>query len=168
MDDSERRTVKRSRFDQTEPEPKRASRFDRRSRSPPARRSEHGRDRSPLAQDGAPEPKKSPADAAAAAGEWCWVAMHLDINDGPSSVFKSLMNPQPLPPPKSMRNSRPARESNTSMFPRSETRARRPPDLRRRRITRPTHPRCSTAKCMLRMATISRTSRSMTCGTATC
>lgn len=66
MDDSERRTTKRSRFDQTEPEPKRASRFDRRSRSPSARRSE-GRDRSPLGEDGA-EAKKSPVDAAAAAG----------------------------------------------------------------------------------------------------
>ncbi|KZZ98438.1 KH domain protein [Moelleriella libera RCEF 2490] len=65
MDDSERRTVKRSRFDQTEPEPKRASRFDRRSRSPPARRSE-GRDRSPLAEETAAA-KKSPVDAAAAA-----------------------------------------------------------------------------------------------------
>ena len=68
MDDTERRTVKRSRFDQTEPEPKRASRFDRRSRSPPARRSEPGRDRSPLGNDGGSDPKKSPADAAAAAG----------------------------------------------------------------------------------------------------
>lgn len=67
MEDSERRTVKRSRFDQTEPEPKRASRFDRRSRSPPTRRSE-GRDRSPLAQDGPSEAKGSPVDAAAAAG----------------------------------------------------------------------------------------------------
>ncbi|QPG94587.1 hypothetical protein C2857_006441 [Epichloe festucae Fl1] len=65
MDDSERRTTKRSRFDQTEPEPKRASRFDRRSRSPSARRSE-GRDRSPLGEDGA-EARKSPVDAAAAA-----------------------------------------------------------------------------------------------------
>ncbi|KAL2694484.1 hypothetical protein Neosp_001062 [[Neocosmospora] mangrovei] len=67
MDDTERRTVKRSRFDQTEPEPKRASRFDRRSRSPPARRSEPGRDRSPLGNDGGSDPKKSPGDAAAAA-----------------------------------------------------------------------------------------------------
>ncbi|KAK2600159.1 hypothetical protein QQS21_005104 [Conoideocrella luteorostrata] len=65
MDDSERRTAKRSRFDQTEPEPKRASRFDRRSRSPPTRRSE-GRDRSPLAEEVA-EAKNSPVDAAAAA-----------------------------------------------------------------------------------------------------
>lgn len=68
MDDSERRTVKRSRFDQTEPEPKRASRFDRRSRSPPSRRSE-ARDRSPLPRDGgATEGTRSPSDAAAAAG----------------------------------------------------------------------------------------------------
>lgn len=68
MDDTERRTVKRSRFDQTEPEPRKASRFDRRSRSPPSRRSESGRDRSPIAKDETPEMKKSPTDAAAAAG----------------------------------------------------------------------------------------------------
>ncbi|KAI1030452.1 hypothetical protein LB503_012279 [Fusarium chuoi] len=67
MDETERRTVKRSRFDQTEPEPKRTSRFDRRSRSPPSRRSEHGRDRSPIAKDATPEARKSPTDAAAAA-----------------------------------------------------------------------------------------------------
>ncbi|KAI1139669.1 hypothetical protein F5Y05DRAFT_379712 [Hypoxylon sp. FL0543] len=69
MDDTERRTAKRSRFDQTEPEPRR-SRFDRRSRSPPAKRQEHDRDRSPLSKDGenhAPESKKSPVDPAAAA-----------------------------------------------------------------------------------------------------
>ncbi|KAL0940955.1 KH domain-containing protein [Colletotrichum truncatum] len=67
MDDTERRSAKRSRFDQTEPEPRKASRFDRRSRSPPARRSESGRERSPVANDHATEPKKSPVDAAAAA-----------------------------------------------------------------------------------------------------
>ncbi|KAI1813648.1 hypothetical protein GGS20DRAFT_577454 [Poronia punctata] len=69
MDDSERRTAKRSRFDQTEPEPRR-SRFDRRSRSPPARKSESARDRSPInrgADSATPETKKSPVDAAAAA-----------------------------------------------------------------------------------------------------
>ncbi|KAL7944381.1 hypothetical protein V8C42DRAFT_326639 [Trichoderma barbatum] len=65
MDDSERRT-KRSRFDQTEPEPRRASRFDRRSRSPPTRRHE-GRDRSPLPKEDGSETKKPPVDAAAAA-----------------------------------------------------------------------------------------------------
>lgn len=71
MDESERRTAKRSRFDQTEPEPKRASRFDRRSRSPPSRRSEP-RDRSPLKKEGEDGPKP---DAAAAAGTHtlrCW------------------------------------------------------------------------------------------------
>ncbi|KAM0258273.1 hypothetical protein ACHAQJ_003915 [Trichoderma viride] len=65
MEDSERRT-KRSRFDQTEPEPRRASRFDRRSRSPPSRRHE-GRDRSPLPKDDSSETKKPAIDAAAAA-----------------------------------------------------------------------------------------------------
>lgn len=69
MDDTERRTAKRSRFDQTEPEPRR-SRFDRRSRSPPAKRADHGRDRSPIGKDGesvTPDLKKSPVDPAAAA-----------------------------------------------------------------------------------------------------
>ncbi|KAL8953220.1 MAG: hypothetical protein Q9222_000919 [Ikaeria aurantiellina] len=49
MADDERRSSKRSRFDQTEPEPKRSSRFDRRSRSPSRRESESRRSRSPLA-----------------------------------------------------------------------------------------------------------------------
>ncbi|KKY37278.1 putative kh domain-containing protein [Diaporthe ampelina] len=69
MDDSERRTAKRSRFDQKEPEPRRASRFDRRSRSPSARKDDSVRDRSPLSKDrdiGA-SPVKSPVDPAAAA-----------------------------------------------------------------------------------------------------
>jgi hypothetical protein len=73
MDDTERRTAKRSRFDQTEPEPKRVSRFDRRSRSPPARKSESRRSRSPLGRaSGSPSTETSrPAsiDPAAAAGE---------------------------------------------------------------------------------------------------
>lgn len=68
MADSERPAAKRSRFDQTEPEPKRASRFDRRSRSPPSKRSE-GRERSPIKQDDGDE-KKPPVDAAAAAGSF--------------------------------------------------------------------------------------------------
>ncbi|KAI0804961.1 hypothetical protein GGR55DRAFT_690903 [Xylaria sp. FL0064] len=69
MDDTERRTTKRSRFDQTEPEPRR-SRFDRRSRSPAARKPDSARDRSPLnrgADSATPETKKSSVDAAAAA-----------------------------------------------------------------------------------------------------
>ncbi|KAL2015737.1 hypothetical protein VTK56DRAFT_4884 [Thermocarpiscus australiensis] len=72
MDDAERRSAKRSRFDQTEPEPRRASRFDRRSRSPPAHKSESGRDRerSPISRprDSTPAGSKSPSvDPAAAA-----------------------------------------------------------------------------------------------------
>lgn len=62
---------KRSRFDQTEPEPKRQSRFDRRSRSPSARQSEVLRSRSPLNRQDSDSPataeKKDPAAAAAAA-----------------------------------------------------------------------------------------------------
>jgi hypothetical protein len=73
MDDTERRTAKRSRFDQTEPEPKRASRFDRRSRSPPpSRHSDTRRSRSPLGKPlGSPtmdSPKKPVVNPAAAAG----------------------------------------------------------------------------------------------------
>ncbi|KAL5324334.1 hypothetical protein ACEPPN_008879 [Leptodophora sp. 'Broadleaf-Isolate-01'] len=70
MDDTERRTAKRSRFDQKEPEHKRPSRFDRRSRSPPAAKPESRRSRSPLPRASgspAPESKKTSADPAAAA-----------------------------------------------------------------------------------------------------
>ncbi|KAL1842987.1 hypothetical protein VTJ49DRAFT_3464 [Mycothermus thermophilus] len=70
MDDAERRTAKRSRFDQTEPEPRR-SRFDRRSRSPPARKpdSDRDRERSPLSRprDTPADSKSPPVDPAAAA-----------------------------------------------------------------------------------------------------
>ncbi|KAG7004589.1 hypothetical protein G7Y79_00024g055390 [Physcia stellaris] len=71
MADEERRT-KRSRFDQTEPEPsRRASRFDRRSRSPSNRQADTRRSRSPLASSKTLSPSvegvKSPSDPAAAA-----------------------------------------------------------------------------------------------------
>ncbi|KAL8796311.1 MAG: hypothetical protein Q9182_007400 [Xanthomendoza sp. 2 TL-2023] len=73
--EDERRSSKRSRFDQTEPEAKRSSRFDRRSRSPSRKESETKRSRSPLASSkslspGAAEtagPKAFAADPAAAA-----------------------------------------------------------------------------------------------------
>lgn len=65
MDETDKPTVKRSRFDQTEPEPKK-SRFDRRSRSPANRRPvSSSRDRSPLPQEDGDEARKS---ATAAAG----------------------------------------------------------------------------------------------------
>ncbi|KAK3946190.1 hypothetical protein QBC46DRAFT_248318 [Diplogelasinospora grovesii] len=70
MDDSERRSAKRSRFDQTEPEPRRTSRFDRRSRSPSARKPDANRERSPLSKgrdSSTPDSHKSPVDPAAAA-----------------------------------------------------------------------------------------------------
>ncbi|KAH8428733.1 uncharacterized protein LDX57_006419 [Aspergillus melleus] len=70
MADDDRRT-KRSRFDQTEPEPRRPSRFDRRSRSPSSRQSETTRARSPLSREvrspSAGTPKTSASDPAAAA-----------------------------------------------------------------------------------------------------
>ncbi|KAJ5172438.1 hypothetical protein N7492_005031 [Penicillium capsulatum] len=70
MADDDRR-VKRSRFDQTEPEPRR-SRFDRRSRSPSAKQSESTRTRSPLSREarspaGDAPSKPAAADPAAAA-----------------------------------------------------------------------------------------------------
>ena len=76
MADSDSRSSKRSRFDQTEPEPKRSSRFDRRSRSP-TRQSESRRSRSPVNRDrnGPLSPvssegkPKSGLDPAAAAGK---------------------------------------------------------------------------------------------------
>lgn len=71
MADEDRRP-KRSRFDQTEPEPRRPSRFDRRSRSPSSRQSETTRTRSPLSREArspsAGTPKNSASDPAAAAG----------------------------------------------------------------------------------------------------
>jgi hypothetical protein len=98
MADDEHR-VKRSRFDQTEPEPRR-SRFDRRSRSPSNRQSESARTRSPLSRPlsrspGADTPAKpSAADPAAAAGalylglhchESDYVANHCGLCSGSSS-----------------------------------------------------------------------------------
>lgn len=68
MDDTERRTAKRSRFDQKEPEPKRTSRFDRRSRSPPATKEESRRSRSPIPRaSDSPAAKSSGVDPAALA-----------------------------------------------------------------------------------------------------
>ncbi|KAL4878542.1 hypothetical protein BJY04DRAFT_221043 [Aspergillus karnatakaensis] len=69
MADDDRR-VKRSRFDQTTPEPRRQSRFDRRSRSPSSRQSEGVRTRSPLSREPrspAGAGKADPVAAAAAA-----------------------------------------------------------------------------------------------------
>lgn len=87
MDDTERRTAKRSRFDQTEP--KRNSRFDRRSRSPPASKPEPEtrRSRSPLPQasnsPATDSAKKGGFDAAAAAGKYflgdCNMALLIKI-----------------------------------------------------------------------------------------
>lgn len=74
MADEERRTSKRSRFDQTESDVRRSSRFDRDSRSPVSRNAyrRQQRSRSPLAPQSTSttnEEKRSPAvDPAAAAG----------------------------------------------------------------------------------------------------
>lgn len=89
MDDSEPRTAKRSRFDQTEPEPRKASRFDRRSRSPHSRR-EEPRERSPLRKDDTPETRKSPVDAAAAAGMYSLLCALSAL-----SPWRPVANPYP-------------------------------------------------------------------------
>lgn len=61
-------TRKRSRFDQTEPEPKRSSQLQRRSRSPSSRKPSAHRSRSPAnTNNGASEPNERKGDPAAAA-----------------------------------------------------------------------------------------------------
>lgn len=73
MADDEKR-VKRSRFDQTEPEPRKTSRFDRRSRSPSSRQTESKRSRSPLGHDprspASSDKRSASLDPAAAAGKY--------------------------------------------------------------------------------------------------
>ncbi|EPE36878.1 Eukaryotic type KH-domain (KH-domain type I) [Glarea lozoyensis ATCC 20868] len=110
MDDTERRTAKRSRFDQKEPEPKKASRFDRRSRSPPARKSESRRSRSPIdrktespATTAAKKPAIDPAAAAAAAAARINAQIqakkgiqHVDVPPIQASL-KSPVAPSPVP-----------------------------------------------------------------------
>jgi hypothetical protein len=72
MGDGERH-VKRSRFDQTEPEPRKPSRFDRRSRSPSSRQTDSRRSRSPLSKDqqspASSDKRSTSLDPAAAAGD---------------------------------------------------------------------------------------------------
>lgn len=61
-------TRKRSRFDQTEPEPKRSSQLQRRSRSPSSRKTSTHRSRSPVnASNDAAESEGKKGDPAAAA-----------------------------------------------------------------------------------------------------
>lgn len=170
MDDAERRSAKRSRFDQTEPEPRR-SRFDRRSRSPPARKPDSGRDRerSPISgsRDSAPadsKPKSPPVDPAAAAGELASAQPPTRGLVGRGGHCVSDAEQQPPPPRESTRRSRPARASSTSMFPRSDR--VRPPTTTMAVLRRVAA--SSTAKCTSRTAITSRTSRSTTCGTDTC
>ncbi|KAI5466879.1 hypothetical protein BGZ63DRAFT_344906 [Mariannaea sp. PMI_226] len=119
MDESERRTVKRSRFDQTEPEPRRTSRFDRRSRSPPARRSDAGRDRSPIDKNS--EPKRTSGDAAAAAAAAAAkINASLQARKGIQHVdvppIKSSTPPPSRPAPSSESSSTPAPALNGEMY----------------------------------------------------
>ena len=82
MGDDERR-VKRSRFDQTEPEPRKPSRFDRRSRSP-SRHIDLGRSRSPLGRDprspASADKRSASLDPAAAAGDYIPLIVLIGAN----------------------------------------------------------------------------------------
>ncbi|KAI9930879.1 hypothetical protein ASPWEDRAFT_246578 [Aspergillus wentii DTO 134E9] len=106
MADDDRR-AKRSRFDQTEPEPRRPSRFDRRSRSPSSRQSEVTRTRSPLSR----EPRSPSTDAgkksgsvdpaAAAAAAAAKINAQLQAKKGIQHVdvppIRSTSSPAPKP-----------------------------------------------------------------------
>ncbi|KAG0652029.1 Pre-mRNA splicing factor khdc4 [Hyphodiscus hymeniophilus] len=100
MDDTERRTAKRSRFDQKEPEPKRSSRFDRRSRSPPATKPERTRSRSPLVRGSdspATDSKDSVDPAAAAAAAAARINAQIQAKKGVQHVdvppIRSTLSP---------------------------------------------------------------------------
>ncbi|KAJ6172112.1 hypothetical protein N7470_001179 [Penicillium chermesinum] len=90
MADDDRRT-KRSRFDQTEPEP-RSSRIDRRSRSPSARQSESVRTRSPLSREARSPTATDPGlaghvnPAAAAAAAAAKINAQLKAKQGPNEA----------------------------------------------------------------------------------
>lgn len=175
MDDTERRTAKRSRFDQKEPEPRKVSRFDRRSRSPPARNDDSSaRDRSPLSRDrdtdGSPA-TKSPIDPAAAAGKarrrnkhhaHCPTAIpaagKVSTDQYVPRVLTSASCLQPPLPPRSTPSSRHGRASSMSTSLRSAPTHPRPP----RPVLRAER---STVRCTSRTVIISRTSKSTICGT---
>ncbi|KAH7321135.1 hypothetical protein B0I35DRAFT_428660 [Stachybotrys elegans] len=117
MEESERRTVKRSRFDQTEPEPRKASRFDRRSRSPPNRRTE-ARDRSPLPRDGG-DAKSSDGAAAAAAAAAARINAQLQARKGIQHVDVPPIRPGGTPPAQTTtptNNSNPPPAINGEMY----------------------------------------------------
>jgi hypothetical protein len=165
MDETERRTAKRSRFDQTEPEPRR-SRFDRRSRSPPAKKAELGRDRSPLNKDfNSPVPdvkRPSAVDAAAAAGKSIIFAFPLLLQ--PCRMRRLTYRFQLPLRPKSTLKYRQRKAFSMSMYhPSSRPRPSRPArtPLAQRRL--PT----SMVRCMSQTAIISRTSKSTICATDT-
>ncbi|KEY76088.1 hypothetical protein BA78_0890 [Aspergillus fumigatus] len=115
MADDERR-AKRSRFDQTEPEPRRASRFDRRSRSP-SRQPESTRTRSPLSREpfspGADDSRKSGSvDPAAAAGMANKPASNVFLLPQKLTIWKSE---QLQRRPRSTPSCKPRKEFSTSM-----------------------------------------------------
>ncbi|CAD6500350.1 BgTH12-07527 [Blumeria graminis f. sp. triticale] len=106
MDDTERRAVKRSRFDQTESEPKRASRFDRRSRSPApvSRKSGSRRSKSPLERPSSSpvnhEPTKKVDAAAAAAAAAAKINAQIQAKKGIQHVdvppIRATQSPTPV------------------------------------------------------------------------
>ncbi|SZE99988.1 unnamed protein product [Blumeria hordei] len=106
MDDTERRAVKRSRFDQTECEPKRASRFDRRSRSPApvSRKSGSRRSKSPFERPSSSpvnqEPTKKVDAAAAAAAAAAKINAQIQAKKGIQHVdvppIRATQSPTPV------------------------------------------------------------------------
>ncbi|MCJ1449633.1 MAG: hypothetical protein MMC23_010155 [Stictis urceolatum] len=110
MGDDEFRSMKRSRFDQIEPDPKRSSRFDRRSRSPSTRHLENRRSRSPISRsrDSAASssvevkspPGQDPATAAAAAA--ARINAQIQAKKGIQHVDVPPIKPAPSPVGKSV------------------------------------------------------------------
>ncbi|KAL9100477.1 MAG: hypothetical protein Q9163_004150 [Psora crenata] len=118
MADEEKRSSKRSRFDQTEPEPKRSSRFDRRSRSPPLKQSEPRRSRSPLSAKSPMSPASQgarPDAAAAAAAAAARINAQIQAKKGIQHVDVPPIRKTESPVPKSASPSAPAGSSTSNI-----------------------------------------------------
>ncbi|BDD56408.1 hypothetical protein MPDQ_001276 [Monascus purpureus] len=120
MGDDEHRP-KRSRFDQTEPEPRRRSRFDRRSRSPSSRKPDSVRARSPLGHESrspdADASKSTPTDpAAAAAAAAARINAQLQAKKGIQHVDVPPIRSTSSPVPKSASPSAAESKLNTDTY----------------------------------------------------
>ncbi|KAL9635257.1 MAG: hypothetical protein Q9164_003582 [Protoblastenia rupestris] len=117
MADEERRNSKRSRFDQTEPEPKRSSRFDRRSRSPP-KQTEVRRSRSPLSAKSPMSPGSQivrPDAAAAAAAAAARINAQIQAKKGIQHVDVPPIRQTESPAPKAASPSAPSGSSTSNI-----------------------------------------------------